>query len=52
MSTLHPCIPVLSFFWYYSDLSTWVSSMMPLVSSTELANDVGSAETLLERHQV
>jgi len=35
----------------YRDLTGWVSSMQALVSSDELAKDVGSAETLLERHQ-
>ena len=30
----------------------WISSMLALVSSDELAKDVGGAERLLERHQV
>lgn len=30
----------------------WINSMMALVSSDELANDVTGAEALLERHQV
>lgn len=36
----------------YRDLMSWISSMMGLVSSDELANDVTGAEALLERHQV
>lgn len=36
----------------YRDLTAWVSSMLALVSSDELAKDVGGAETLNERHQV
>lgn len=36
----------------YSDLMTWVSSMQALVSSQEVASDVASAETLLNRHKV
>ncbi|KAB7494812.1 Spectrin alpha chain [Armadillidium nasatum] len=35
----------------YRDLSSWIASMMGLVSSDELANDVTGAEALLERHQ-
>lgn len=35
-----------------SDLTTWASSMLALVSSQELANDVSGAEALLNRHQV
>lgn len=35
----------------YRDLSSWIQSMMGLVSSDELANDVTGAEALLERHQ-
>ncbi|XP_034234548.1 spectrin alpha chain isoform X1 [Thrips palmi] len=35
----------------YRDLMSWISSMMGLVSSDELANDVTGAEALLERHQ-
>lgn len=31
---------------------SWIQSMMSLVSSEELANDVTGAEALLERHQV
>ena len=34
------------------DLMSWISSMMALVSSDELAKDVTGAEALLERHQV
>lgn len=40
------------FFADYRDLISWISSMMSLVSSDELANDVTAAEALLERHQV
>ena len=36
----------------YRDLQSWISSMMALVSSDELAKDVTGAEALLERHQV
>ncbi len=36
----------------YRDLSAWIQSMMGLVASDELANDVTGAEALLERHQV
>lgn len=36
----------------YRDLMAWINSMMALVSSDELANDVTGAEALLERHQV
>lgn len=36
----------------YRDLMSWIASMMSLVSSEELANDVTGAEALLERHQV
>ena len=36
----------------YRDLMSWINSMMGLVSSDELANDVTGAEALLERHQV
>ncbi|XP_069695869.1 spectrin alpha chain isoform X4 [Periplaneta americana] len=35
----------------YRDLMSWINSMMGLVSSDELANDVTGAEALLERHQ-
>ncbi|GFT44789.1 spectrin alpha chain [Nephila pilipes] len=35
----------------YRDLMSWIQSMMSLVSSEELANDVTGAEALLERHQ-
>ena len=35
----------------YRDLMSWINSMMGLVSSEELANDVTGAEALLERHQ-
>ncbi|XP_022242846.1 spectrin alpha chain-like isoform X2 [Limulus polyphemus] len=35
----------------YRDLMSWITSMMSLVSSDELANDVTGAEALLERHQ-
>ncbi|XP_071948314.1 spectrin alpha chain, non-erythrocytic 1-like isoform X2 [Antedon mediterranea] len=35
----------------YRDLMSWVSGMMTLVSSDELAKDVTGAEALLERHQ-
>jgi len=35
----------------YRDLSSWIASMMGLVSSDELATDVTGAEALLERHQ-
>lgn len=34
------------------DLTSWINSMMALVSSDELAKDVTGAEALLERHQV
>ncbi|XP_041973839.1 spectrin alpha chain isoform X3 [Aricia agestis] len=34
----------------YRDLMAWINSMMALVSSEELANDVTGAEALLERH--
>lgn len=36
----------------YRDLMAWINSMMSLVSSEELANDVTGAEALIERHQV
>ena len=36
----------------FRDLTSWVNSMMALVSSDELAKDVTGAEALLERHQV
>ncbi|UYV70522.1 SPTAN1 [Cordylochernes scorpioides] len=36
----------------FRDLMSWISSMMSLVSSDELANSVTGAEALLERHQV
>nr|CAD7403707.1 unnamed protein product [Timema cristinae] len=36
----------------YRDLMSWINSMMGLVSSDELSNDVTGAEALLERHQV
>lgn len=36
----------------YRDLMAWISSMMGLVNSEELANDVTGAEALIERHQV
>ncbi|XP_032452714.1 spectrin alpha chain isoform X2 [Nasonia vitripennis] len=35
----------------YRDLMAWINSMMGLVASEELANDVTGAEALLERHQ-
>jgi spectrin alpha len=35
----------------YRDLMAWLSSIQALVSADELANDVGGAERLLERHQ-
>jgi len=35
----------------YRDLSSWIQSMLGLVTSEELANDVTGAEALLERHQ-
>ncbi|XP_055707829.1 spectrin alpha chain isoform X3 [Phlebotomus papatasi] len=35
----------------YRDLMAWISSMMGLVTSEELANDVTGAEALIERHQ-
>ncbi|CRL06706.1 CLUMA_CG019447, isoform A [Clunio marinus] len=35
----------------YRDLMAWINSMMSLVSSEELANDVTGAEALIERHQ-
>ncbi|KAJ8300491.1 hypothetical protein KUTeg_022010 [Tegillarca granosa] len=35
----------------YRDLTSWINSMMSLVSSDELAKDVTGAEALLERHQ-
>lgn len=36
----------------YRDLLAWINSMMGLVTSEELANDVTGAEALIERHQV
>lgn len=36
----------------YRDLMSWITSMMGLVTSEELASDVTGAEALLERHQV
>lgn len=36
----------------FRDLMAWISSMMGLVTSEELANDVTGAEALIERHQV
>lgn len=36
----------------YRDLHAWINSMMGLVTSEELANDVTGAEALIERHQV
>lgn len=35
----------------YRNLMAWLSSMMALVSSDELAKDMSGAEALLERHQ-
>jgi spectrin alpha len=35
----------------HRDLTQWISGMLQLVSSDELANDVTGAEALLERHQ-
>ncbi|XP_037044978.1 spectrin alpha chain isoform X3 [Bradysia coprophila] len=35
----------------YRDLLAWINSMMGLVTSEELANDVTGAEALIERHQ-
>eukprot|EP00118_Oscarella_pearsei_P025242 m.307813 g.307813 ORF g.307813 m.307813 type:complete len:2422 (+) comp42859_c0_seq1:216-7481(+) len=35
----------------YRDLMAWINGLNTLVSSDELAKDVGSAEALLERHQ-
>ena len=35
----------------YRDLMAWLSSIQALVSADELANDVGGAERLLERHK-
>lgn len=35
----------------HRDLTSWINSMMALVSSDELAKDVTGAEALLERHQ-
>ncbi|KAL5013103.1 hypothetical protein ScPMuIL_011654 [Solemya velum] len=35
----------------YRDLTSWINSMLALVSSDELAKDVTGAEALLERHQ-
>jgi len=35
----------------YRNLSAWVSSMLAVVSSDELAKDASGAEGLLERHQ-
>ncbi|XP_025830723.1 spectrin alpha chain isoform X3 [Agrilus planipennis] len=35
----------------HRDLLAWISSMLGLVSSEELANDVTGAEALIERHQ-
>ncbi|KAH8239266.1 hypothetical protein KR032_002631 [Drosophila birchii] len=35
----------------YRDLLAWINSMMSLVTSDELANDVTGAEALIERHQ-
>lgn len=36
----------------HRDLLAWINSMLTLVSSEELANDVTGAEALIERHQV
>lgn len=36
----------------HRDLLSWINSMLGLVSSEELANDVTGAEALIERHQV
>lgn len=33
------------------DLTSWISGIMALVTSDELAKDVASAEALLDRHQ-
>ncbi|KAL3280132.1 hypothetical protein HHI36_017636 [Cryptolaemus montrouzieri] len=35
----------------HRDLMAWINSMLGLVSSEELANDVTGAEALIERHQ-
>ncbi|XP_063696613.1 spectrin alpha chain [Culicoides brevitarsis] len=35
----------------FRDLHAWINSMMGLVTSEELANDVTGAEALIERHQ-
>jgi len=37
---------------FFRDLTSWLNSITSLVSSDELATDVGRAEALLERHQV
>lgn len=36
----------------YRDLMAWINSMMSLVTSEELGNDVTGSEALIERHQV
>ena len=36
----------------HRDLMAWMNSMLGLVTSTELANDVTGSEALIERHQV
>ena len=36
---------------HYRDLIAWLNSIQALVSADKLANDVGGAERLLERHQ-
>lgn len=36
----------------HRDLLAWINSMLGLVSSEELANDVTGSEALIERHQV
>lgn len=43
---------IISILMFYRDLTSWINSMMTLVSSDELAKDVTGAEALLERHQV
>lgn len=47
-----PKAMLMSIILLYRDLTSWINSMMSLVSSDELAKDVTGAEALLERHQV
>ena len=44
-------VVVVLFCFRLRDLTSWISGIMALVTSDELAKDVASAEALLDRHQ-